>query len=133
MASLLHAQSSHRLPAADLRRSFPLIHRRPPTSVRFPLVVSLSLSLSLSLYLSGISVVVQFRAIDCVVVVGGNRGVRRWIRSAGTPTICICSQATPFPRALFSRGRGWKMRLTRTLRGSVSSPALLILPWLRFA
>ncbi|KAL0739719.1 hypothetical protein Bca4012_081232 [Brassica carinata] len=36
MASLIRAQPSPSLPAADLRRSSPLIHRRP-TSVRFPL------------------------------------------------------------------------------------------------
>ncbi|CAN7021064.1 unnamed protein product [Brassica oleracea var. botrytis] len=36
MAFLLHAQPSHSLPAADLRRSSPLIHRGP-ASVRFPL------------------------------------------------------------------------------------------------
>ncbi|CDY23440.1 hypothetical protein HID58_063514 [Brassica napus] len=36
MAFLLHAQPSHSLPAADLRRPSPLIHRGP-ASVRFPL------------------------------------------------------------------------------------------------
>lgn len=54
MAYLLHAQSSPSLPTANLRRSSPLIHRPPPTSVRFPLV---SLSLSLSLSISSCTVV----------------------------------------------------------------------------